>query len=173
MRRSSTTMNIEKSSGHSKITHDFGSAVVPYWLSKYGFACKPSSHNGLDFIAHSPQTQERLGLFVKARCRNRGAEDEYVAIMRSEIENARRACNDLGCLPYVAIVVDMQAIIRVFITSLQHLLELFPCGETRSSWKMSERYLSKYDQDPEIYSFVFQTETRHWWTVQPRPDRPA
>ena len=157
-------MDIAKSAGHRKITHDFGKVLIPYWLSKYGFACQSIDHAGIDLIAHHPHTHERLGLFVKARCRNQGKEEEYVAILRHEMENARRACAELGCTPYVALVIDTKDIMRVFVTSLQHVLELFPCAKTRSSWQMSERYLLEYDQDPEIYSFVFHTETRHWWT---------
>ena len=143
-------MEITKSSGHGKITHDFGKALVLYWLSKYGFACQFLDHADLDFIAQHPQTQERLGLFVKARCRNEGKETEYVSIPRDKMEKVRRACDVLGCTPYVAIAVDTKDLIRVFVTSLQHLLELFPCAKTRSSWQMSERYLLEYDQDPEI-----------------------
>jgi len=164
-------MEITKSAGHRKITHDFGKALVPYWLSKYGFTCQSLAHADLDFIAQHPQTQERLGLFVTACCRNQGTEAEDVAIRLSKTEKVRRACAELGCTPYVALVIDTKDIMRVFVTSLQHVLELFPCGKTRSSWQMSERYLLEYEQDPEIYSFVFQTETRHWWPVQQKHDQ--
>jgi hypothetical protein len=44
-------MKINKSSGHAKITGDFGESLILYWLSKYGFECALVDHTGIDIIA--------------------------------------------------------------------------------------------------------------------------
>lgn len=131
------------------------------WLSKYGFACNSTDHDGINFIAHNPYTQERLGLLVKSCWRKQGREQEPVEILLSEIENARRACSETDCTPYISLAIDTQDIIRIFTTSLTHLQEMFPSGEIRSCWQMTDRYLAEYEQDPEIYSFELPTTTRH------------
>lgn len=49
-------MDILKSSRHSKITGDYGEALVLYLLSKYGFECARVDHISIDLIASNSAT---------------------------------------------------------------------------------------------------------------------
>jgi len=156
-------MRVNKSSRHTKITGDFGETLVLYWLSKYGFECAPVDHTGIDIIARNPHNGEIIGISVKSRCRNEGAEKEYVSIRNDNFRKAKAACAAFGCVPYFAIVVDAGETIRGFILPMRRLLALFPQGRTASGWKMTNRHLAGYAEDPEIKIFEFTTKTRKWW----------
>jgi Holliday junction resolvase-like predicted endonuclease len=85
-------MEISKSSRHSKITGDFGEALVLYWLSKHGFECARIDHTGIDLIARNPHTSEVMGISVKGRSRNPGKEDTTVRIAKEDLQKAQEAC---------------------------------------------------------------------------------
>jgi Holliday junction resolvase-like predicted endonuclease len=156
-------MRIDKSMRHTKITGDFGEAVVLYWLSKYGFECAPVDHTGIDIIAKNPHTKEVMGISVKSRSRNEGTEGVHVSIPNDNFRKAEDACAAFGCKPYFAIIVDAGDTIRGFILSVKHLLALFPKGKTACGWKMTPPYQQRYEQDPEIKTFEFKTKTTRWW----------
>ena len=155
-------MKITKSSRHAKITGDFGEALMLYWLSKYGFECAPVDHTGIDIIAQNPHTNDVMGISVKNRSRNEGAE-EYVSIPNDNFDKVAAACEAFGCIPHFAIVVDAGVMIRGFLLPMKRLLALFPRGKTASEWKMTEAHLRRYAEDPEIQAFEFQTKTTKWW----------
>ena len=104
-----------------------------------------------------------MGISVKSRTRNEGAESEYVSIPNKNFDKAKAACKSFGCVPYFAIVVDAGVTIRGFILSMAHLLQLFPKGKAASGWKMSKPYLDKYSYDQQIMGFLFTTKTTNWW----------
>ncbi|MCP4153533.1 MAG: hypothetical protein GY757_37745, partial [bacterium] len=133
-------MKINKSSRHAKITGDFAESLVLYWLSKYGFECAMVDHTGIDIIATNPHNNERMGLSVKARSREDGKEGDSILIKNDNFPKALAACDAFGCVPYFAIVVDQGDEILAFITSMEHLLELFPKTRNASNWKMSPKY---------------------------------
>lgn len=158
-------MKINKSTRHAKITGDFGEAVILYWLSKYGFECAPVDHTGIDIIARNPHTNEIMGISVKSRSRTEGLEEEYVSIPNDSFDKAKAACQAFGCVPYFAVVVDAGDTIRAFIVPMKRLLDLFPKGKTGTGWKMSDRYLRQYSEDPHIMTFEFKTKSTKWWTA--------
>ena len=164
-------MKINKSSRHSKITGDFGEALVLYWLSKYGFECARVDHTGIDIIARNSHTQEVMGISVKSRSRDVGKEGDYISIPNDSFDKAEAACTAFDCVPYFAIVVDAGNKIRGFLLSMEHLLKLFPKGKRVSAWKMGKPYLEKYAKDPGIKTFVFTTETTTWWSHRGRRSR--
>ena len=156
-------MKIKKSPRHSKIAGNFGETIVLYWLSKYGFECALVDHTGIDIIARNPHTQEMMGISVKSRTRSEGGEGESVAISKENFRKADAACRAFGCSPYFAIVVDAGDIIRGFILTMTHLLEIHQKGKHSLNWKMGKAYVDKYSKDKQIKSFVFKTETTNWW----------
>jgi len=156
-------VDVTKSSRHSKITGDFAEGLVLYWLSKYGFECARVDHTGIDLIANNPHTGERMGISVKSRSRNPGKEDTFVSIPVDDLCKASAACAAFGCTPYVAIVVDAADLIRVFITSMAHLTQLFPPGHTCVGWKMRPAHLARYYADPEVKIVELRTATVRWW----------
>lgn len=154
---------IIKSSRHSKITGDFGEALVLYWLSKHNFECASVDHTGIDLIARNPHTNEVMGISVKSRSRNTGTEYDYVGIPKDNFEKAESACRAFGCVPYFAIVIDAGNVIRGFILPMSRLLKLFPLGQNVCAWKMTPKHLEQYSRDQAIKKFEFQTETKTWW----------
>ena len=157
-------MDVTKSSRHSKIAGDFGEMLVLYWLSKYGFECAMVDHTGIDLIARNPHKNEVMGISIKSRTRKPGTEAEYVKIPNKDFAKIEAACTAFGCSPYFAIVVDAGTFIRVFITSVNHALELWPRTESGSGWRMSEAHLARYSEDQQIMTFHFSSETKNWWT---------
>jgi len=154
---------ISKSSRHSKITGDFGEALVLYWLSKHGFECARVDHTGLDLIARNPQTRELMGLSVKSRSRKKGTERSNVRIDLDDLRKVKAASKSFGCSPHFAIVVDAADIIRVFILPLSRLLKLFPRRSSSIARGMTQRHLDSYYRDSDIKVFELRTETRRWW----------
>ncbi len=88
-------MEISKSSRHSKITGDFGEALVLYWLSKHGFECARIDRTGIDLIARNPHTSEVMGISVKGRSRNPGKEDTTVRIAKKIYKKLRKLVSHL------------------------------------------------------------------------------
>jgi Holliday junction resolvase-like predicted endonuclease len=153
-----------KSSRHSKLTGDFGEALVLYWLSKHGFECARVDHTGIDLIARNPHTDEVMGISVKSRSRNPGTEKTSVNIRRGDMDKAKDACEAFGCVPYFAIVVDAGDMIRAFILSKDHLQTLFRPISTSFGWQMTPERLAMYYGDPEVKVFELRTATPRWWT---------
>src|SRR5215218_1528837 len=159
-----STIDVLKSSRHSKITGNFGEALVLYWLSKYGFECARIDHTGIDLIARNPHTQELMGISVKSRSRSVGTEQSSLRISADNFEKARVACDAFSCTPYFAIVIDVGKKIHGFLLSMEHLLTLHPMAKTSASWKMREKSMSQYANDPEVKTFELQTATLRWWS---------
>lgn len=149
---------IAKSSRHSKITGDFAEGLVLYWLSKHGFESARVDHTGMDLIARNPHTQELMGISVKSRSRNVGAERSVVRIDHDNIEKLSAACTAFGCAPYFAVVVDAGQTIRCFIVKSIYLER--QSGEKKNLyWGMSQKHLARYSADPEVVMFEFQSKT--------------
>jgi Holliday junction resolvase len=154
---------IIKSSRHSKITGDFAEGLVLYWLSKHGFECARVDHTGMDLIARNPHTSELMGISVKSRSRNAGAETSSLRIDRDNIEKLGEACKAFSCSPYFAVVVDAGAVIRCFIVTLNFLVEV--SGKTKHlSWGMGAKRLAQYQADERVMMFEFESKTTRWWS---------
>jgi Holliday junction resolvase-like predicted endonuclease len=156
-------MKIKKSTRHSKIAGDFGEMLVLYWLSKYGFECAKVDHTGIDIIARNPHTNQVMGISVKSRTRNEGAETEIVTLRADDFEKIDAACAAFNCRPFFAIVIDAGAMIRVFITSVENVSRLYPRTSAGSGWRMTPACLEKYAGDSEIMTFEFHTKQGRWW----------
>ena len=156
-------MDILKSSRHSKITGDYGEALVLYWLSKYGFECARVDHTGIDLIARNPHTRELMGISVKSRSRLKGTERSSLRIPSGNFEKASRACEEFCCVPYFAIVIDEGEKTWGFLLPMAHLLKLFPETETGIYWRMNTQNVERYIGDPMIKIFELQTKTVRWW----------
>ena len=152
-----------KSSRHSKITGNFGEALILYWLSKSGFECALVDHTGIDIIARSPTSKEVLGISVKSRSRNLGTEGTHLAVKKSDLEKARQACVSFGCKPYYAFVVDTNDRVRCYLLSLRHLLKIYPGGPKVLAWQMSAPRVKRYAMDPNIRHFELLSAPSHWW----------
>lgn len=156
-------MQISKSSRHSKITGDFCEALVLYWLSKYGFECAMIDHTGIDILARNPVTKELMGISVKGRSRNQGAEETYINVPNENFNKVDAACETFNCTPYFALVIDAADTIKVFIISKEHLLRYFPMRQVVAGWKMTKSWLDKYNSDKEIIKIEFKHNTINWW----------
>ena len=161
--RAASFMKVKKSSRHSKITGNFAENLILYWLSKYNFECANVDHTGIDIIAKNPKTRELMGISVKSRSRKEGTEGEYLGINNDNFIKIKSACRAFGCIPYFAFVIDERDKIHCFILSMKKLLKMFPKGKKILAWKMGEKYLKKYYEDPEIKVFEFTHKTHSWW----------
>jgi Holliday junction resolvase-like predicted endonuclease len=156
-------VDIDKSSRHSKITGNFAENLVLYFLSKHGFECAYIDHTGIDIIARNPKSNELMGISVKSRSRNEGKEGQYVSVPNDNFDKIDNACKAFGCSPYFAFVVDEDNIIKVFIITKNHLLQLFPKGDTVVGWKMSDKWIKHYDDDPEIIKLYIDFKIKNWF----------
>lgn len=147
-----------KSSRHSKITGDFGEALVLYWLSKRGFECARVDHTGIDLIARRPRSDEVLGISVKSRSRNEGTEAEGINLLRRHDQKIKSACQAFHCVPYVAIVADLGSAVCMFLLSLEYARTLAPGG----SWGMSPKKVLSYKTDSRIESFELESKHGDW-----------
>jgi Holliday junction resolvase-like predicted endonuclease len=161
---------ISKSTRHSKITGDFGEALVLYWLSKHGFECAQVDHTGIDLIARNPHTDELMGISVKCSSREMGREEASLRIDADHFAKVAQACVAFGCVPYYAIVIDAIAFIRCFITPMEHVRALFGTGGGGANWKVrtGPGHLDRLMSDPEVMIFGFQSETVRWWSSADR-----
>lgn len=156
-------MNVQKSSRHSKITGNFAESLFLYWLSKYGFECALVDHTGIDIIARNKKTKELMGISVKSRSRNTGKEGQYLSIPNETFPKVQTACKAFDCVPYIAILIDEGNKIYGFITTMRHLLKLFPKKQKTVGWKMSKKWMSQYETDLDIIRFEFEHKTLRWW----------
>src|SRR5258708_37212280 len=105
------TVEIEKSTRHSKIIGEFGEALLCNWLSRSGFEVTFVDHTGLDVIAYHRSTGRRLGITVKSRTRGAGRESASVNIFFNRKGPGDRAklleaCTAFACEPWVAVYVE-------------------------------------------------------------------
>jgi Holliday junction resolvase-like predicted endonuclease len=152
---------MQKSSRHSKITGDFGEALMLYWLSKRGFECARVDHTGIDLIARRPKSEEVLGVSVKSRSRNEGKEAVGINLLRRDDHKIELACQAFHCVPYVAVVADQGNVVRAFLVPLMHARSLAPGG----SWGMSPRKVLRYKADSRIESFELESRDGDWRAV--------
>ncbi len=91
------------------------------------------------------------------------AERSSLRISSDNFEKASRACEDFRCVPYFAIVVDAGEKTQGFLLPMEHLLKLYSEPGTGINWKMGERSVKGYMDDPMIKMFELQTTTSSWW----------
>lgn len=149
---------MQKSSRHSKITGNFGEAIVLYWLSKRGFECAHVDHVGIDLIARRPSSDEVLGISVKCRSRSEAGDEAGVNLLHANDGKIDLACRAFGCVPYVAVVVDQGDTVRGYLTTLGHARTRYP-GQ---SWRMSAAMIRQYESDPHIEWFELESRSGDW-----------
>ena len=149
---------MQKSSRHSKITGNFGEALILYWLSKRGFECADVDHTGIDLIARRPASDEVLGISEKCRSRAELSEQAGVKLLHANDEKIEAACRDFGCVPYVAVVVDQGDTVRGHLATLQHVRTQYP-GQ---SWRMTSAMTKQYEVDPHVEWFELAARAGNW-----------
>ena len=147
-----------KSSRHSKITGNFGEALILYWLSKRGFECANVDHMGIDLIARRPSSEDVLGISVKCRSRTEARDEAGVNLLHANDKKIEDACRAFGCIPHIAVVVDQGNTIRGYLTTLQHARTQYP-GQ---SWRMSPAMTKRYESDPLIEWFELASQAGDW-----------
>jgi len=149
---------MKKSSRHSKITGNFGEALILYWLSKRGFECANVDHTGIDLIARRPASEDVLGISVKCRSRTEAGDEAGVNLRHANDKKVEDACHAFGCVPYIAVVVDQGSTVRGYLTTLQHARKKYP-GQ---SWRMSPTMIKLYAMDPLVEWFELASQAGNW-----------
>jgi Holliday junction resolvase-like predicted endonuclease len=147
-----------RSSRHSKITGNFGEALMLYWLSKRGFECANIDHVGIDLIARQPASEIVLGISVKSRSRTQTGDEAGVNLLEADDDKIKEACTAFKCEPYVAFVVDQGSSVHGYLTTLEHARDLC-IGQ---SWRMSASMVRTYQNDPEVEWFELSSKTGSW-----------
>ena len=179
----------DKSSRHPKIAGNFGEALVLYLLSKCGFECALVDHVGIDIIAATKG--EKMGISVKMRTRNKkNGPPKIVNIRRGtskkpgDFEKAENFCNDFGCNPYFAFVVDndFANCFHIFISPLQHVKKLSGFenkDRKRPQWNVQENWRGKYQNDKDVLVIEiggdsakhnYAQQINEWWQNHSRPE---
>ena len=153
---------MQKSSRHSKITGNFGEALILYWLSKRGFECAHVDHTGIDLIARRPSSDEVLGISVKCRSRTEAGDEAGVNLLCENDEKIEAACRAFRCVPYVAVVVDQGTTVRAYLATLQYVRTQYP-GQ---SWRMSPAITQRYEVDPHVEWFELASRAGNWLAVR-------
>jgi hypothetical protein len=149
---------MQKSSRHSKITGNFGEALILYWLSKRGFECADVDHTGIGLIARRPSSNEVLGISVKCRSRTEARDEAGVNLLHKDDEKIEAACRAFGCVAYVAVVVDQGTTVRGYLATLQHVRSQYP-GQ---SWRMSPAMIQRYEADTQVEWFELASRAGNW-----------
>jgi hypothetical protein len=152
---------MKKSTRHSKLTGDFGEALILYWLSKNGYECARVDHTGIDIIAAKPGAKRRWGISVKCRSRAEGTENSYLGIPVTDFDKVGAACDAFGCTPFIALVIDMGQRVLAFILSVEYFKTIAPPRRRVSAWSMVPKRVNEYLADPKILSF--ELESRGAW----------
>jgi len=139
---------ITKSSRHRKIIGDFGENLICNWLSRSGFEVTLVDHTGIDIIAYNLSTRQRLGITVKSRTRNIGAEEKSVNIFsyrkgKDDRQKLLDSCRVFACQPWVAVYVETSESADVY-------------------WKMRKRNKELYEKDPGVKHIRIEFRTTNW-----------
>ena len=91
---------VSKSTRHQAIVGRFGEYLVYNWLSRSGFEVTLVDHTGIDVIAFDPRSGKRLGITVKSRTRNAGAERENITIFREKNQDRAKVSEPFRFKPH-------------------------------------------------------------------------
>jgi len=127
-------VQIHKSTRHSKLTGDFGEALILYWLSKHGYECARVDHTA-STSSRGPLDRERPRHFSQEPKPTTGTERSSLSIPKEEFTKVARACRAFCCTPHFGIVIDGGATLRGYIVPMRHLRRLAPLGKRVASWK--------------------------------------
>ena len=164
-------MDITKSTRHQAIVGLFGEYLIANWLSRSGFEVTRVDHTGIDLLAFSPRTG-RLGITVKSRTRNVGAETTSVTIFRSNRSDRQKvlaACDAFACQPWIAVYVETADYADLFLTSLENFDRRYatrPEGGGEN-WRMGSRHVASYRVDQGLYHIRIDFSATNWWTLAP------
>jgi len=156
-----STMEILKSTRHSKITGDLGECLTLYWLSKHNFECARIDHTGIDIFAKHPKRNERLGISVKSRSRTAGKEEASILIERKQFERAKKACEAFDCVPYFSIFVDAADAFRLYLLPMSKLEDQLGTNKT-VNWKMTAKSMAAYRADRAIALLELRASEPSW-----------
>jgi Holliday junction resolvase-like predicted endonuclease len=158
---------IQKSSRHSKIIGDFGEQLIINWLSRSGFEVVLVDHTGIDIIAFNKRITKRIGITVKSRTRNEGAEEDAVTIFHNDNNERQKfsdACEAFACDPWFGVYVETLQFANLYLLSLEHYdkkYRLNPMNKT-DNWKMKEKNQLEYEEDPDIKHIKIEFIPNHW-----------
>jgi Holliday junction resolvase-like predicted endonuclease len=162
-------MEVKKSSRHQKIIGNFGESLVCNWLSRSGFEVAIVDHTGIDIIAFEPDSNQRLGITVKSRTRNKGKENESVNIFsyqkgKNDREKLLNACKAFACIPWIAVYVETCNSADLYLTSLENYDKQYRgYGERKiDTWKMKPCDKERYEKDPQVKHIKIEFHGHNW-----------
>ena len=166
-------MEIIKSTRHRKIIGNLGEHLICNWLSRSGFEVTIVDHTGIDIIAYnsSSRMNQRLGITVKSRTRNRGTEKDSVYLFshkkeKNDLEKLLNACKAFACEPWIAIYIETSESADIYLTSLKNYQNKYRSQKANSidDWKITKKYQEQYEKDKDVkhIKIKFQPENWNW-----------
>ena len=159
---------IEKSTRHQSIIGHFGEHLACNWLSRSGFEVAVMDHTGIDILAFDPRSGRRLGITVKSRTRNIGAENGHLTLFRKknrDREKVGAACLAFDCDPWIAVYVETARYGDLFMCSLNHFDEEYrgAKAEQVDIWSMGRSKRDRYASDAQVVTIHVEfTQTNSW-----------
>ena len=172
-------MEIDKSTRHQKIIGNFGENLVCNFLSRSGFEVTLVDHTGIDVVAYSPRTEERLGVSVKSRTRVRAQEVGSVNLFsyqrgKNDRERVMAACRAFAAEPWIAVYVERTTSADLYLTSLQNYDAKYRgrAGRAIDDWKMTKANCDKYAEDAAVKHIHLELDFISWdWQAGTQPCR--
>ena len=157
---------IRKSSRHQKIIGEFGEHLICNWLSRSGFEVARVDHTGIDLVAYNPTTEQRLGITVRSRTRDRKDREES-SVNLLTLDDRRKlegACKAFACEPWIGVYVETEASADAYLTSLRQYDHRYRGREGRriDTWKMRKKDKDVYRGDPAVKHIKIDFDTANW-----------
>lgn len=158
------TLEMKKSSRHTKIFGDFAENLICHWLSRSGFEASIVDHTGIDIVAYNPETKERLGITVKSSCATKGKERESVNLHRFKgWQKVLDACSYFGCIPWIAVYVETTNYANIFLTSLENYNYKYRRERKMDDWQIGPKHIKNYESDKNVMYVHFKFEGKNWF----------
>lgn len=135
-------------------------------------------HTGIDVVAFDPRSGNLLGITVKSRTRNAGAEREHITIFREKNQDRAKvsaACKAFNCDPWIGVYVETEQAADLFLLSLKHFDTVYRGAKASrvDAWSMGGRNLARYAQDSDVHHIHFQFAPDHWLLPRQLDSLPA
>jgi Holliday junction resolvase-like predicted endonuclease len=166
------TNNFEKSTRHSLIIGNLGERLVCNWLSRKGFEVAVVDHTGIDIIARKKNSDEIMGITVKARARNSEKKEKssihLFNVKKKDLDKTKNACESFKCTPWIAVYIEAKNYADMYLTPFDNYwnnINKYCNKEAKGyyTWKLTKDWLPLYDADEKVHHLHLKFEEKRWF----------
>lgn len=155
-------MRSMKSQRHSAISGRFGENLVLYLLSKSGFECAFVDYVGIDILATNKLTTKKIGVSVKFKTIPENKPSQGILV--KDIEKANFGAKVFDSEPYMAIVLDEQSHIYIFLFPTRIVDEITTSSKTKKRLNLRPNiYKDLYRKHQEVYFLKYKLDDSSWF----------